>query len=115
MDRQAFVERLRAWAGRADNEVAFAEGTTKITWQGQSAVLHSIFGAVGGGAGGGQDPQALRNQIIGERAKAIAAWEAAIGDANATAFHAGEVQAYELVLDLLQDVGAVAGAHVTSL
>lgn len=98
MTRQALIERLRAWAQRADNEAAYSTGRPQLTWQGQASVLHGMAGA-----GVGDDVGALRLQIIADRQKAITAWEHAIGDEAAIAQYAGEVQGYDLILELLAD------------
>lgn len=104
LTRAAFIDRLRAWAGRAESEVSYTSGTMRISWQGQASVLRAVMGMVSGGAGASADAMALRQQLIGERQKAITAWEAARAE-NMVAFHAGEVQGYNLILDLLKDAG----------
>ncbi len=65
MDRQAFIERLRAWAGRADNEVTHSVGTAQVAWQGQAGVLRALASVVASGSG--SDPATLRKQIIADR------------------------------------------------
>ncbi len=102
MNRQMFIDRLRAWAMRADNEVVESVGTAKLAWQGQANVLHALANVVASGSGG-NDPAALRQQIINERAKVLDAWNAERDPVRAAPY-SGEVQAYELVLDLLKDV-----------
>ena len=102
VNRQTFIERLRAWAMRADNEVLESHGTGKLAWQGQAAVLHSLASVVAS-SGTTNDAQALRQQIIADRQKALAAWNEERDPAHAATV-TGEVQAYELVLDLLKDV-----------
>jgi hypothetical protein len=102
LNRQTFIERLRAWAMRADNEVVESIGTAKLAWQGQANVLHALANVVGSGSGG-SDPAVLREQIISERRKALNAWNAE-RDPERAAGYTGETQAYELVLDLLKEV-----------
>lgn len=87
---------------RADNEVMETTGTDKLAWQGQAAVLHALASVVGSG-GTGNEPLALRKQVIADRQKALAAWNAERDPAQAAPI-AGAVQGYELVLDLLADV-----------
>jgi hypothetical protein len=99
-----FIDRLRAWAQRADNEVDESVGTGKLAWQGQAAVLHALTNVAASG-GDANEPQILRQQIISDRQKALTAWNAERDPAKAAIF-TGEVQAYELVLDLLAEVEA---------
>ena len=87
---------------RADNEVLESYGTGQLAWQGQAAVLHSLASVVAAG-GTTNDAQTLRKQIIADRQKALVAWNEERDPAKA-ATGTGEVQAYELVLDLLTDV-----------
>ena len=102
MNRQTCIERLRAWAIRANNEALESYGTGQLAWQGQAAVLHSLASVVASG-GNASDAQTLRQHIITDRQKALTAWNEA-RDPEKVATITGEVQAYELVLDLLDDV-----------
>jgi hypothetical protein len=102
VDRQTFIDRLRAWAGRADSEVTHSYGTAQAAWQGQASVLRALANVA---ATGTTDPAALRKQIIAERQKTLAAWNDVRDEAPAAVL-TGEVQGYELVLDLLRDVDA---------
>lgn len=104
MNRQLFVDRLRAWAARAENEVAYSEGTGKIAWQGQAGVLRATASVVASGSTTNNDPAALRRQLLADRQKALVTWEHD-DDPAAAAMHSGEVAAYELILTLLRDVG----------
>ena len=103
MDRQAFIERLRVWAARADGEVTHTHGADQAAWQGQAGVLHALASVVA--SSGVTDPLTLRRQIIADRQKTLAAWNAERAEARAAVF-TGEAQGYELVLDLLKDVDA---------
>jgi microcystin degradation protein MlrC len=102
VNRQTFIDRLRAWAMRADHEAVESDGTARLAWQGQADVLHALASVVAAGSGGA-DPAVLRQQIIFDRQKALAAWNED-RDPVRVAPIAGAVQGYELVLDLLQDV-----------
>lgn len=104
MNRQVFVDRLRAWAARAENEVAYSQGTGKIAWQGQAGVLRATASVVASGSTTNNDPAALRKQLIADRQKAIVTWEHGT-DADAAATHSGEVAAYDLILALLREAG----------
>jgi len=102
MDRQTFIDRLRAWAARADDEVIYSHGTAQVAWQGQGSVLRALASVV---ATGNIAPAALRLQIIADRQKTLAAWNAERDVEHAARF-TGEVQGYELVLELLTDADA---------
>jgi selenocysteine lyase/cysteine desulfurase len=102
MNRQTFVERLRAWAARADNEVAFSAGTAKRTWQGEAEVLRATANVAISSGGAPQTPGALRAQLIADRQKTLKEWEEAT-DPDEVAFLSGQTTAYDLVLTLLKD------------
>ncbi|HKD75247.1 MAG TPA: hypothetical protein VKB76_07115 [Ktedonobacterales bacterium] len=102
MTRQMFVDRLRAWAARAENEVAYSKGYEKIAWQGQSAVLRATASVAAAGSAIDTGPAALRRQLLADRQKALAAWEAADNEADAS-LHSGETAGYDLILALLSD------------
>ena len=103
MNRQLFIDRLRAWAARADNEVAESKGTSKHTWQGQADVLRATASVVASGSGINNDPATLRTQLIADRQKSLTVWEHE-DNPKAVAEHSGEVAAYDLILTLLNDV-----------
>ncbi len=103
MNRQTFIDRLRTWAARAENEVAESKGIGKHTWQGQASVLRATASVVASGGSLNADPEILRKQLIADRQKSLTAWEHA-DDPNAVAELSGEVAAYELILTLLKDV-----------
>lgn len=103
MNRQAFIERLRAWAARADNEVVYAHTEEdKRTWLGNSGVLHAVANVAAAGASDRTDPRTLRLQLIADRQKVLGEWNAQRDSLEAATF-TGEAQAYELILDLLKD------------
>jgi hypothetical protein len=108
MTRQTFIDRLRAWAARADHETAESVGLGRFTWQGQASVLDALAHT----ALGSSDAESLRAQIIGDRQKVLAAWNTTKDPAEAARL-AGETQGYELALELLADVDswAVAAAR----
>ncbi len=104
MTRQLFVDRLRAWAARAESEVAYSKGYEKIAWQGQAAVLRATASVAATGSATDAGPAALRRQLLADRQKALAAWEAAKDEADAS-LHSGETAGYDLILALLSDNG----------
>ncbi len=102
MNRLQFIDRLRAWAARADNEVAESHGTARLAWQGQASVLRATASVASSGANENNAPDALRRQIIADRQKAYDAWTAE-KDPDRVALLSGQIQGYELILTLLAD------------
>lgn len=103
MNRQAFIERLRAWAARADTEVIYAHTEeNKRTWQGNAGVLHAVANVAAAGASDRTDPRTLRLQLIADRQKVLASWNEQRAELDVATL-TGEAQAYELILDLLKD------------
>lgn len=104
LSRAAFIDRLRHWAARADNEINYSQHDMRTTWEGHASVLRGVLGTVSGGTGGSDNVVPFRKQIIADRQKAITAWEQA-RDPHDVAYQAGEVQGYNLILELLKDAG----------
>jgi hypothetical protein len=100
---EGFQERLRVWSARAAHEAENSDGAIAASWRGQQHVLAAIAKYVEG-EGARYTPGQLRRHLIDERERARRDWEPT-RDALAVASLAGEVAAYDLVLDLLKDAG----------
>ncbi len=96
-----FQERLRVWSARAAHEVENTDGAIAASWRGQQSVLGGIAMFMNG-EGARYTPAQLRLRLIDDREAARRAWEAT-KDERAVARLAGEVAAYDLVLELLKD------------
>jgi hypothetical protein len=110
---EQFQERLRVWHARAAHEVENSDSAIAASWRGQQHVLGAIAMYMEG-EGARYTPAQVRLRLIDDREAARRAWEAA-RDKREVATLAGEVAAYDLVLELLKDARrtwAVAGESV---
>jgi|SRR5579859_7546206 len=98
---EQFQERLRAWSARAAHEVENSDGTTAASWRGQQSVLGAIAMSMEGD-GSRYTPAQLRLRLIDDREATRRAWEAT-KDELEVARLAGQVAAYDLILELLKD------------
>jgi hypothetical protein len=104
MSLETFQNRLRLWSARAAHEVENSSGEIAESWRGQQRVLGAIASYMEGD-GARYTPAALRLRLIDDRESARRAWEATANQRE-VAFHAGEVAAYDLILDVLKSIGA---------
>ncbi len=104
MSLETFQDRLRVWSARAAHEADNSEGTTAESWRGQQRVLGAIAMYMEG-EGARLSPRELRLRLIEDRESARRAWEATKNEQK-VAFHSGELAAYDLVLDVLKEIGA---------
>lgn len=100
---EGFQERLHVWNARAAHEVEHSDGAIAASWRGQQHVLGATAMYVEG-EGARYTPGQLRLRLIDEREATRRDWEATRG-ALEVAILAGEVAAYDLVLELLKDAG----------
>jgi len=100
---ETFQGRVRAWSARAAHEVENSEGSIAQDWRGQQRVLGDIASYMEG-EGARYTPRELRLRLIEDRESARRVWEATTNERE-VAFHAGEVAAYDLVLDVLKEIG----------
>ncbi len=98
-----FQDRLRVWSARAAHEVENSDGAIAQSWHGQQRVLSAIASYMEG-EGARNTPRELRLRLIADRESARRAWEATTNEREVS-FHAGEVAAYDIVLDVLKDIG----------
>jgi hypothetical protein len=108
--KEQVIERLRAWATRAQSEANYADQPTdRLNWTGQAQVLSGVAEFLAG-QGSQLEPAAARRQIIDDREQSLGAWERARHNERDLALHAGEVTGYDLALSLLKDTGESWGA-----
>lgn len=103
MNREQTIERLRAWAARAQHEAQEADTREDILqWQGQAEVLSSVasFMADQGGQGG---DQRLWKRVVADRERSMAAWLAR-REGTEAAYYAGQVAGFDVALTALKDV-----------
>ncbi len=103
MNRTSAIERLRAWARRAQHEAQEADTRENIlSWQGQAQVLGDVATFLAG-PGAQMDDDQIWKQIVTDRTRAIANWEREQEGPEAM-FYAGVVAGYDVVLTTLSDV-----------
>lgn len=107
VDREAVVERLRAWAARAQREAMEADTREDIlNWQAQAQVLSSVANLLADQGGGSEDLQ-IWTRVVTDRSKSLAAWLAQPEGPEASAY-AGEVAGYDVALTALRDLNGKA-------
>lgn len=103
MNRAYAVERLRAWAARAQEEAQEADTRDNtLNWQGQAQVLGDVATFLAG-PGAQLDDSQIWRQVVGDRSRAMANWEREQAGPEAM-FYAGHVAGYDVVLTILKDV-----------
>lgn len=103
VNREHAIDRLSAWAARAQHEAQEADTREDIlNWQGQSQVLGSTATYLGG-PGANQSDANIWKQVVSDRQSALAAWEREQFGAQAM-FHSGRVAGYDVALTILADV-----------
>jgi hypothetical protein len=102
--REQAIERLQAWAARAQSEAQFADTSDNaLQWQGQGQVLASVATFLAGTAMQLSDDQVWQ-QVISDRSAAIAAWDRTQEGPEAM-LYAGMVAGYDIALTTLADSG----------
>lgn len=103
MNRAYAIERLRAWAVRAQNEAQEADTRENIlNWQGQAQVLGDVATFLAG-PGAQLEAEQIWKQIAADRSHALASWEREQEGPEAM-FYAGRVAGYDIVVTTLSDV-----------
>ncbi len=103
MNRTYAVERLRAWAARAQSEAQEADTRENIlNWQGQAQVLGDVATFLAS-PGAQMDDEKIWKQIVADRSRALANWEREQEGPEAM-FYSGLVAGYDVVLTTLTDV-----------
>ncbi len=103
MNRTYAVERLRAWAARAQSEAQEADTRENIlNWQGQAQVLGDVATFLAS-PGAQMDDEKIWKQIVADRSRALANWEREQEGSDAM-LYSGLVAGYDVVLTTLTDV-----------
>jgi len=101
--RQETIERLRAWAARAQREAQEADTMQNAQhWQGQAQVLGSVANFLAG-QGPEVDDKTIWRRVVAERERILAEWLARQETPEA-AFYAGAVAGYDTALTSLKDM-----------
>jgi hypothetical protein len=103
VNREQAIDRLSAWAERANHEAQEADTRDDIlNWQGQAQVLGSTATYLAG-PGANVDDASIWKQTVADRQSALVAWEKEQYGAQAM-FHSGRVAGYDVALTILADV-----------
>lgn len=103
MTREETIERLRAWATRAQHEAVEADTREDVlNWQAQAQVLSNIANFVAD-QGATMDDIQIWTRVVTDRETSMASWLALKGGPEAM-WYAGEVAGYDTALTALADV-----------
>jgi hypothetical protein len=106
MNREQTVERLRAWARRAQSEAQYADTReNQLKWQGQAQALVGVASLLAD-QGGRMNDFDLWTRVVSDREKSLVAWEEAQSGAEINTY-AGQMAGYDVALTALKDVDGV--------
>lgn len=104
MTREEAIDRLQAWARRAQSEAQHADTPENtLHWQGQAQILSSVATFLAGTAMQLSNEQ-IYQQVVADRSAAFSAWERSQEGPEAMQY-AGMVAGYDVALTTLADMG----------
>ena len=106
MNREQTIERIRAWARRAQSEAENADTREDaLNWRGQAQALNGVASFLGE-QGAQLDDFAVWEQVVSDREKARLAWIEA-QEGPAVPAYAGQVAGFDVALTAIKDVDNV--------
>jgi hypothetical protein len=107
MNREQTIERLHAWARRAQSEAQYADTRTDAdSWRGQALALNGVASFLAE-QGAQMTDFAIWSQVVADREKVLTSWlETKRGPE--VAFESGQVSGFDVALTTLKDVDGVA-------
>jgi hypothetical protein len=106
MNREQTVERLRAWARRAQSEAQYADTREdRLKWQGQAQALSSVASLLAE-QGAQRSDFEIWSQVVSDREKSLAAWQERQSGQEIN-LYAGQMAGYDVALTTLKDVDGV--------
>ncbi|MDE3229817.1 MAG: hypothetical protein KGO05_08030 [Chloroflexota bacterium] len=106
MNREHTIERIRIWARRAQAEAQNADTRADaMHWRGQAQALNGVASFLAE-QGAQLDDFAVWSQVVADREKGLAAWQAA-QEGPDVPFYAGQVAGFDVALTTLKDVDNV--------
>lgn len=106
MNREQTIERLRAWARRAQSEAQYADTRAdELNWRGQAQALNGVASFLAE-QGAQLDDFAIWSQVVADREKGRLAWLEA-EDSPEVPLYAGQVAGFDVALTALKDVDSV--------
>ena len=111
MNREQTIERMRAWARRAQSEAQYADTRADaLNWRGQAQALNGVASFLGE-QGAQMDDFAIWSQVVADREKARLAW-IETQEGPEVSFYAGHVAGFDVALTALKDVDGVVWPRV---
>ena len=106
MNREQTVERLRAWARRAQSEAQYADTRDdRLKWQGQAQALSGVASLLGEQGAQLSDFE-IWSQVVSDREKSLTAWKERQSGPEINTY-AGQMAGYDVALTALKDVDGV--------
>lgn len=106
MNREQTVERLRAWARRAQSEAQYADTReARLKWQGQAQALSGVASLLAE-QGAQLSDFDIWTHAVSDREKALAAWKETQSGLDINTY-AGQMEGYDVALTALKDVDGV--------
>ncbi len=106
MNREQTVERLRAWARRAQSEAQYADTREdRLKWQGQAQALNGVAGLLAE-QGARMSDFEIWSRVVSDREKILAAWKERQSGLEIN-IYAGQMAGYDVALTALKDVDGV--------
>ena len=106
MNREQTVERLRAWARRAQSEAQYADTREdRLAWQGQAQALTGVASLLAEQGAQASDFDVWA-QVVSDREKSLTAWKEAQEGPDINTY-AGQMAGYDVALTALRDVDGV--------
>ena len=106
MNREQTVERLRAWARRAQSEAQYADTREdRLKWAGQAQALAGVASLLSE-QGADMSDFDIWTQVVSDREKCLASWKQQQSGSEINTF-AGQMAGYDVALTALKDVDGV--------
>ena len=106
MNREQTVDRLRAWARRAQSEAQYADTRAdQLSWLGQAQALSGVASLLAE-AGERVADFDLWEQVVADREKSLASWKEVQSGPEINTY-AGQMAGYDVALTALKDVDGV--------
>ncbi len=106
MNREQTVERLRAWARRAQSEAQYADTRDdRLKWQGQAQALSGVASLLVEQGAQLSDFE-IWTQVVSDREKSLTAWKERQSGPEINTY-AGQMAGYDVALTALKDVDGV--------
>jgi hypothetical protein len=111
MNREQTIERMRAWARRAQSEAEYADTRADaLNWRGQAQALNGVASFLGE-QGAQLDDFAIWSRVVADREQARLTW-IEMQEGSEVPLYAGQVAGFDVALTALKDVDNVVWPRV---